>query len=323
MKKLLAGAAMAIVSLTSAASPDLHDSYPDRPIMMLVSYGAGGATDYQARIVTMNAGDDDALGMPVALLNMPGDGGRVGWNWLATRADKDGYTIAAYNIPHFIAQSIKGRVEFSADSFEPIANWGADPASLVVAVDSDFETLQDVVDFAKSNPDTLTVSGGGMFVGHHIALLQMSKAAGIKMAYVPTKEGGAAALKAVIAGEVLAGINNLSDAYRAAEAGKVRILAIADLERSPLLPDVATMLELGLDVDDTSVNYRGIMVPKGTPQAIITKLATTLPVMFGDERVEAKMQAGGAPMQIMTRDEVKTMWAEREARLKALLADLE
>ena len=322
MKKLLAGAALAIIGLTGIAYADGHGSYPERPIMMVVSYGAGGATDFQARIVTMTSGNEDALGMPIAILNKPGAGGRVGWNWFATRAEADGYTLAAYNIPHFIAQSIKGGVEYSADSFEPIANWGADPAVLVVGAESEFNTLQDVVDFAKANPGKLTTSGAGLFVGHHIAALQMEKAGDMKLAYIPTKGGGAAAMKAVIAGDVMAGINNLSDAFRAQQAGNVKILAVADMERNEFLPDVPTMKEAGLDVDNASVNFRGIMVPKGTPEAIIKKLAATVPTMFENDRVTGKMKAGGSPMHIMKRDEVKAMWIAREETLKELLAGL-
>ncbi|MEX0317923.1 MAG: Bug family tripartite tricarboxylate transporter substrate binding protein [Ruegeria sp.] len=319
MKRLIAGAALAVMSLTGGA---MAQDYPERPIMMMVSYGAGGATDFQARIVTMTAGNEDALGMPIAIINKPGAGGRVGWNWFATQADADGYTLAAYNVPHFIAQSIKGGVEYSADSFEPIANWGADPAVFVVATDSPFNSMDDVIAHAKENPGKLTFSGAGLFVGHHIAALQIEKAAGVKMAYIPTKGGGAAAMKAVIAGEVMGGINNLSDAFRAQEAGNVKILGVADLERSEFLPDVPTMMEQGLDVDNSSVNFRGVMVPKGTPQEVIDKLAATVPEMFKNDRVAKKMQAGGSPMHVMTRDEVIEMWAAREQTLKELLAGL-
>ncbi|WP_291731158.1 tripartite tricarboxylate transporter substrate binding protein [Leisingera sp. F5] len=319
MKKMIAGAAMALMGLGGAA---LAEDYPERPIMMMVSYGAGGATDFQARIVTMTAGNEDALGMPIAIINKPGAGGRVGWNWFATQADPDGYTLAAYNVPHFIAQSIKGGVQYSADSFEPIANWGADPAVFVVAADSPFNSMADVVAHAKENPGKLTFSGAGLFVGHHIAALQIEKAAGVKMAYIPTKGGGAAAMKAVIAGEVMGGVNNLSDAFRAQAAGNVRILGVADLQRSDFLPDVPTMQEQGLEVDNSSVNFRGVMVPKGTPQEVIDQLADTVPEMFANPRVAKKMQAGGSPMHIMTRDEVKEMWAAREQTLKELLAGL-
>ncbi|WP_170347394.1 Bug family tripartite tricarboxylate transporter substrate binding protein [Ruegeria atlantica] len=320
MKYLLAGAALALMSLTGGAA--VAQDYPERPIMMMVSYGAGGATDFQARIVTMTAGNEDALGMPIAIINKPGAGGRVGWNWFATQAEADGYTLAAYNIPHFIAQSIKGGVEYSADSFEPIANWGADPAVFVVAKDSPFNSMQEVVNYAKENPGKLTFSGAGLFVGHHIAALQLEKEAGVKMAYIPTKGGGAAAMKAVIAGDVMGGVNNLSDAFRAQEAGNVKILGVFDLERNAFLPDVPTLKEQGYDIDNASVNFRGVMVPKGTPPEVIDKLAATVPEMFKNARVAGKMKAGGSPMHIMTREEVQQMWAARQETLQELLAGL-
>jgi tripartite-type tricarboxylate transporter receptor subunit TctC len=322
MKKLLAGAAIALAALTGTAQADGHANYPDRPVMMVVSYGAGGATDFQARIVTMTAGNEDALGMPIAILNKPGAGGRVGWNWFATQAEADGYTLSAYNVPHFIAQSIKGGVEYSTDSFEPIANWGADPAVFVVAADSEFNSMADVVDFAKTNPGKLTFSGAGLFVGHHIAALQLEKAAGVKMAYIPNKKGGAGAMKAVVAGEVLGGVNNLSDAFRAREAGTVKILGVFDLERNAFMEDVPTLKEQGFDIDNASVNFRGVMVPKGTPQGVIDKLAASVPAMFENGRVAKRMKAGGSPMAIMNREEVQAMWAARQATLEELLKGL-
>lgn len=319
MRKLIASAAIALMALTGAVKAQ---DYPDRPIMMMVSYGAGGATDFQARIVTMTAGNEDALGMPIAIINKPGAGGRVGWNWLATQAEADGYTLGAYNIPHFIAQSIQGGVEYSAESFEPIANWGADPAVFVVGKDSQFNSMADVIAHAEANPGKFTFSGAGLFVGHHIAALQLEKASGTKLAYIPNNKGGAGAMKAVIAGEVMGGVNNLSDAFRAREAGNVKILGVFDLERNEFLPDVPTLKEQGYDIDNASVNFRGVMVPKGTPQDVIDKLAATVPEMFKNGRVAGKMKAGGSPMHIMTREEVLAMWAAREETLKDLLAGL-
>ena len=323
MNKLLKTMVMGVAGLAMNATAALAGEYPDRPIGVAVSYGAGGATDFQARIVTMVAGNEDILGQPIYIVNKPGAGGRVGWNWFATEADADGYTLSAYNIPHFVAQSIKGGVQYSADSFEPIANWGADPAVVVVGKDSKFSTIQDLVDYARDNPGKATLSGAGLFVGHHIAALQIEKATEAKFAYIPTKGGGAAAMKAVIAGDVVAGINNLSDAFRAREAGNVKILAVADLERNAeFLPDVPTLLEAGYDVDDSSVNFRGLMVKKGTPQEVIDTLAAKVPEMFAHARVAKRMKAGGSPMKIMTRAEVQAMWAEREKFLAELLKGL-
>lgn len=322
MKKYIAAAAVALTAMTGSAFADGHGDYPERPVMLMVSYGAGGATDFQARIVTMTAGNDDALGMPIAIINKPGAGGRVGWNWFATQAEADGYTMGAYNVPHFIAQSIEGGVSYGADSFEPIANWGADPAVFVVAADSEFNSMADVVAYATANPGGLTFSGAGLFVGHHIAALQLEKAAGVKLAYIPNNKGGSGAMKAVIAGEVLGGVNNLSDAFRARAAGNVKILGVFDNERNEFMDDVPTMQEQGYDIDNSSVNFRGVMVPKGTPQEIIDDLAATVPAMFANSRVAGKMKAGGSPMHIMTRDEVLEMWAARQVTLTELLAGL-
>ncbi len=320
-KKIGAAIALSVLALTSSAVRAAD--YPDRPISVMVSYGAGGATDFQARIVTMMAGGDDFLTQPIVIINKPGAGGRVGWNWFASEADNDGYTMAAYNIPHFVAQSIEGGVKYSTDSFEPIANWGSDPAVVVVGKDSKYNTIGELMDFAKENPGKVTLSGAGLYVGHHIAALQIEKASGTKLAYIPTKGGGAAAMKAVIAGDVIAGVNNLSDAYRAQSAGNVKILAIADVQRNEqFLPDVPTLMESGYDVDDSSVNFRGLMVPKGTDPAIIDMLAAKVPAMFESARVKKQMDAGGSPLKIMKRDEVLQMWKDREVYLTELLAGL-
>ena len=133
---------------------------------------------------------------------------------------------------------------------------------------------------------------------------------------------GPDAMKAVIAGEVLGGVNNLSDAYRAREAGNVKILGVFDVERSDFLSNVPTMQEQGFDIDNASVNYRGVMVPKGTPQGVIDKLAEVVPTMFENARVQSKMKAGGSPMKVMGRDEVLEMWKARQDTLKELLAGL-
>lgn len=321
MKTIMIAAATTAVSSIGVVGAIAQD-FPDRPIGVAVAYGAGGATDFQARIVTMVAGNEDLFGQPMYILNKPGAGGRLGWNWFATEAESDGYMLSAYNIPHFIAQSIKGGVKYSTDSFEPIANWGADPAVVIVGKDSQFNKMEDLVAFAKENPGKVTTSGAGLFVGHHIAALQIEKACECKIAYIPTKGGGAAAMKSVIAGEVMAGVNNLSDAFRAAQAGNVKILGVADLERNEFLPDVPTLQEAGLDVDNSSVNFRGLMAKKGTPPEVIEALAAKVPEMFKHSRVASRMKAGGSPMHIMSRDEVKAMWAQREETLKGLLEGL-
>jgi tripartite-type tricarboxylate transporter receptor subunit TctC len=245
----------------------------------------------------------------------------VGWNWFVTDAAKDGYDLVAYNMPHFIAQSIvfPKKAKYNIRNMEPIGNWGADPAVLVVPKDSPFNSVKDLVDYAKKNPGKVTFSGAGKFVGHHIALLQLEKAAGIKTTYVP-HTGGVPALIAVIGGEVMAGFNNTSDAFRSKE--RLKILAVADLERNSFIPDAPTIKEAGYDVDDTSNNFRGVAAPQGTPPAVVAKLADTFVKMYKDKQVAGKMKQTGCGIKVIPRDDLKEMWKKRETYLKEVLKEL-
>ena len=112
---------------------------------------------------------------------------------------------------------------------EPVGNWGADPAVLIVGKDSKFSNVKELVAFAKKNPGKVTVSGAGKFVGHHIAFLQFEKAAGIKLNYIPAK-GGVDAMRLVKGNKVAAGFNNLSDSARS--KNDLKILAVADFRAS-------------------------------------------------------------------------------------------
>jgi tripartite-type tricarboxylate transporter receptor subunit TctC len=322
MRKI--GSKMAILAvlvgvLIFGIGPAFGADYPKSPVSMVVAYSPGGATDFQARIVSMMAGLDKYLGQPIVIVNKPGAGGQVGWNWCVEKGTKDGYTMLAYNVLHFIAQSIVYKTKYDINKFEPVANWGADPAVLIVPKDSPYNTMPELVTFAEKNPGKITVTGAGMFVGHHIALLQFQKAAGIKLTYIPEK-GGVPAMQSVVAGKVKAGFNNLSDAFR--NRDRIKILAIADLERHEFLPNVKTFKEMGVAVDDSSVNFRGVAFPKGVPQEIIDKCATVFPEMFNDKKVIAKMKASGSPRRVITRDKVIKMFQEREKYLGELLKEL-
>ncbi|WP_234252971.1 Bug family tripartite tricarboxylate transporter substrate binding protein [Billgrantia aerodenitrificans] len=315
---LLAGMVSGTLVLAGGTAWAAED-FPTNPINVIVSYSAGGATDFQARIATSKA--EEYLGEPMVIVNRPGAGGQVGWNYLVQNGRDEGYDIAAYNVPHFIAQSQMYDTHYNLDNLEPIANWGVDPAVLIVGRDSPFDTIDDLVEYAKENPGRVTVSGAGLFVGHHIATLQLENEAGIELRYVPTS-GGVDALRFVQGGQVMAGFNNLSDAYRSQD--RLKILGIADLERDEeFLPDVPTFQEAGYDIDDSSVNFRGLMTRSGVSEEILDKLSEGAVAMFNDEEVQAQLKDGGSPMRVMGRDELSEMWQERHDYLEELFAGLD
>lgn len=311
---------LALASIPSHAT-DVAADYPSGPVSLVVAYTPGGATDLQARISCMVAQKKEYFGQPFVALNKPGAGGQTGWNWLMDRGSRDGLTITVYNMPHFIAQSIIYKTKYSIDSFEPLANWGADPAVLVVARDSPFRSVDDLITFARENPGKLTVNGAGLYVGHHIAALQLQKDTGIKYTYIPEK-GGTDAMQSVLGSKVMAGFNNLSDAGRAQD--RLVILAVADMKRHEFLPDVPTFQELGYrGVDDTSVNFRGYAMPKGVDPAIVEKAARITPMMFRDEDVLKRMKDSYSPMLILDRAQVQAMFRDKQAKLMELFKGIE
>jgi tripartite-type tricarboxylate transporter receptor subunit TctC len=319
MKKLLIPFCL-LALLLCGMSGAAWAAYPDKPLSMVVTYPPGGATDFQARIVTTMSSDEKFFGQPIVIINKPGAGGRVGWNWFAEKAANDGYWLSTYNAPHFIAQSLVYKEsKFSLDSFEPIATWGADPAVLIVPKNSPFKTLKDLIDYAKANPGKVTVNGAGLYVGHHIAMLQLAKAADIKLTYVP-EQGGTPAMQNVMGGKVMAGFNNLADAYRNRET--VNILAIADLQRHPFIEDVPTFMEQDVDVDNSSVNYRGIFLPKGADPAVIAKCEKAFLEMFNDKKVKELMGQSGSPMFVLDRQQTVELFTKVKKNLEALLKDI-
>ncbi|MDR3177120.1 MAG: tripartite tricarboxylate transporter substrate binding protein [Desulfovibrio sp.] len=310
---------LALVLLSIGGVALAAPPYPSSPISLIVVYTPGGATDFQARIVSMPAGEEKYFGQPIVIVNKPGAGGMTGWNWCVEKGSKDGYTLVSYNMPHLVAQSIVSKPSFTVDSFEPIANWGADPAVLIVPKNSPLKTVKDFVEYAKANPGKVTVNGAGLYVGHHIATLQLEKAAGIKLTYIPEK-GGTDAFQAVYSNKVMSGFNNLADAFR--NTDNLNILAIADTKRHAFLPDVPTFQELGYDIDDASVNYRGYCFVKGVPKEAIDKAAAVAPAMFNDPMVVSKMKESGSPLLVLNREETRKMFYSQKAKLEVLLKDL-
>ena len=224
--------AAALLLLPAAAGAGPADGYPSGPITAVCTYSVGSQTDVQARICAMPA--EKYFGQPIVILNKAGAGGLTGWNWFMDRGSRDGLTMTVYNLPNFIAQSIvKKNAKYSIRTLEPLANFAADPVVLFVAKDSPFNSVADMVNYAKANPGKVTLNGSGLFVGHHIALLLLQKEAGINLTYIPEK-GGSDALQSVLAGKVMGSFNNLSIAMRAPD--KIKVLASPICNGTSLCP---------------------------------------------------------------------------------------
>jgi tripartite-type tricarboxylate transporter receptor subunit TctC len=200
----------------------------------------------------------------------------------------DGYTIMGINLPHIIIKPNQKDVGFTTEDIAGVYIFHYTPDALVVEADSPFQSVQDLVDYAKENPGKLTLSGSGKGTANHLAQVSFDKMAGIKTTYVAFK-GTGKAVTALLGGQVKAEWGYTS--VGAKHEGKVRLLAVAMEERHPKFPDVPTFKELGFDM--VSGAYRGIAVPKSTPEPIRAQLSDMIARINADPEFRERMENDG------------------------------
>ena len=290
------------------------DEFPSQPIQLIVSYSAGAATDTQARILAQYA--VEALGQPLVIVNMEGAGGSVGWNHFS-KVKPDGYTLAVYNLPHVLSKPLVENTEYTPETFIPLANWGYDPVVFGVLSDSPYQTLEDLIEDVRANPEQITIGNAGLYVGQHLAILMLEDEAGIKFQNIPF-DGAADAQAALLGGTIDVQAGNLSDMYRLGD--QVRILAVAAEERHKYLPDVPTFKELGYDV--VMSTDRGVAAVKGTPPDIVETLTNGFLEIMNRDDFQAEMEQAGADLLIMGGEELQQEFAQRAERIEDLLTRL-
>lgn len=241
--------------------------YPTKPVNMIIAFTAGGSSDVQARI--MQKYWDKLVDQPWVFQYKTGAGGAIGFAEIA-KSKPDGYTIGGVNVPHIVLQPLGQGAQYKIDDFEYICQVVNDPQVLAVRKDSKFKSVQEVLDYAKKNPNKLKLGIVGTFTGHHLMLLELQDKTGIKVTQVVYK-GSADQNAALLGGEIDVMIGNVNDVMRSLE--QMRILAVAGEERSKFLPDVPTFKEEGLDI--VSDIRRGFVVPKGTDPQIVQFLRDT------------------------------------------------
>ena len=264
-----AGSLLAL-ALTVGASAQAQptDTYPDKPIRMVVPYPPGGPTDLVARLVAVEM--SNTLGQPIVVDNKPGASGMLGAETVA-RAPADGYTFLANASLHVINPFIYSEMRFDAlNDFVPITQLAAVPLVLVVPADSKLRSVQDLVAAGKANPGALNFASAGNASAQQLAGESFKLAAGIDMQHVPYK-GSAPALVDLIGGQVQLMFDSMPSAMPHVQSGKLRALAVTTPRRVPALPDVPTIAESGYPGYDISTWY-GLWAPKGTPQPIVDKL---------------------------------------------------
>jgi tripartite-type tricarboxylate transporter receptor subunit TctC len=275
MRRLLAaGLALAF---SAFAAPASAAGYPDRPITMVVPWGAGGGTDAVARIVASLLERD--LGQPVAVVNRTGGQGVVGHQAIADAAP-DGYTLGLITV-EIAMMHWAGLTPLTPASYTPLALMNEDPAGVQVRADVPYKTAQELLDDIKKNPGKFKASGTGQGGIWHLALAGMLSSLKMDPASVPwvPSNGAAPGLQDLVAGGVQVVTCSLPEARSLIDAGRVKSLAIMSPERSKLMPNIPTLKE-ATGSDWAIGAWRGVAAPKGLPADVSAKLQAALKKVY-------------------------------------------
>ena len=314
MRRLL----LAVFALLLAA-PALAQSYPDRPVRIIVPTPAGGPVDVMARLIA--AGLPATLGQNVIVENKPGAGNTLG-SRLAAEAAPDGYTLMVSAASGLIISPIIYKTAgYDAASFAPIALIAETPQLLVVNAQLPFKTVAELVAYAKANPGKLNYSTGGSGTLPHLAAELFKKTTGINIVHVPYK-GGGPALTGVMAGEVQMTFDPVATSLQLIKDGRLRALAIAGPKRVAALPDVPTMAESGYQ-SFTVGAWTALLAPKGTPAAIIVKLNDGVNKALQSEQMKSTLARLGAEPRGGTPEALADHMANETKRWKPIVESID
>ena len=265
-------------------------SYPSRPITMVVPWGAGGGTDATARIVA--ALMEKEMGQPVNVVNRTGGNGVVGHSAIAT-APADGYTIGMITV-EISMMHWAGLTELNPKEYTPLALMNIDPAAVTVRADSPYKTVNDLMNAVKANPGKFKASGTGQGGIWHLALAGMLKDQKLDVSAAPwvPSNGAAPAMNDLAAGGIEFVTCSLPESRALIDAGKARPLAVMATQPSGLYPNVPT-LKAATGSNWTIGAWRGIAGPKGLPADVQAKLGSVLKKIYDSQDYQGFMQQRG------------------------------
>ena len=314
MKKLFALLlALALLSVSAFAFAEAP-SWPTKDITIICTHGAGGDTDYNARMISRYL--EKKLGVSVTVTNVTGSNGNIAMNQYKD-GDNSGYTFVMTNTAALVGNEVTGVSDFSYEAFEPVAIYGRQSGeNIIVMADSPYHTLQDLIDASKANPDKITFgisTGGGVYIAATIL-----NANGLQCNFMDQGDANSRLVA------LLGGNSEVTDAPYATvkeyiEAGKVKSLCTLLGERPTLIPDVPTASET---VPDCVINtLYACLAPKGTDPAIVKAMndaimdITTNNAEYGEECLNYNLQA---PWSLSVEDTLKELQSQRETFLKYL-----
>src|SRR5262245_41756923 len=258
-----AGAMLSLMAAQLAAA----QSYPSRPVRLVVPYSAGGATDIVARIVAQKL--PDFLGQQVVVDNRPGAGGLIGTDTVA-KAAPDGYTLLTASTPHVILPHLHKSMPFDAvKDFTPVMQFGDAPYALTIHPSLGVSSVKELIALAQKQPGVINYASSGNGGAQHMFAALFASMARVNMVHIPYKGSGPARAD-LLGGQVKVGMLGIASVLPNHKAGQVRILAVSSAKRAQEIPDIPSIGET-IKGYDASL-WQGLAVPRGTPAAVIERI---------------------------------------------------
>jgi tripartite-type tricarboxylate transporter receptor subunit TctC len=295
---LVTGAALAATIALPARA-----AYPEKPVRMIIAFPPGGESDIGARL--QQTIFRKLFHQEMVIESKPGAGGALAWSQLNTFPG-DGYTVMGTNLPHLVLQPLEGNVQYKTEDVVNVHFYQYTPDAIIVRMDSPLKTYADLLKAAKEGQDKVTFAGSGTNSANHLAHTRLNKLMGTKTTYVPFK-GTGDLIASVLGGHVTAAMSYNTLAL--SQKGKMRMLAVASEKRLAGFPDVPTFKELGGDWVDGA--YRGVGVPKSTPEDLRRRVSAIFSQINADAEFRQKMADGGFELIDVTYDKMPAFVAER------------
>jgi tripartite-type tricarboxylate transporter receptor subunit TctC len=317
MQRLPGSAARTAVLFALGASLAWSQSYPVKPIRLVVPYPAGGVNDIIARILAQKM--SEALGQSVVIDNRAGAGGNIGTDFVA-KAPPDGYTLLSGGVGSLVMNPTLEKVPYDTQKdFAPVILMATSPNVLAVHPSLPVRNTKQLIALAKSRPGELNYASGGTGSTPHLSGALFASMAGINIVHVPYK-GMTPGTTALISGEVQLNFLGIPPALPHLAAGRIRALGVTGKERSGKLPDVPTIAESALPDYEVSPWF-GVLAPAGTPPEIVLKLNSEIARVMRSPEMREKLGANGADAAFTTPAEFSAVIAADSAKWRKLISD--
>jgi tripartite-type tricarboxylate transporter receptor subunit TctC len=278
-------------------------TYPSKPIRLLVGFSPGGAPDIIARMLGVKL--QQSLGQPIVIENRPGASGNIAADAVA-KSPPDGYTLLMGNVSLTISAHLPPKPQFDVtQDLDALGMVASLPLMLVVSSSVPVNSVRELIDYARARPGTLNYASVGIGSAHHLSGELLSSLAGARMVHVPYK-GGGAAIQALLAQESQLLFLTPLALMPHVRSGKLRALGVTSAKRTPAAPDVPTIAEAGLTGFDVD-NWHTLFAPRGTPRDVIARLNKELNAVLNQPDVKQQLLAQqGADAWPSTPEEART-----------------